>query len=75
MPELDGWTVLRELKADPELRDLPVVLVTILGDREMGYTLGAADYLTKPIDADALLRALGRDSGGPSPAGGGPGRR
>jgi CheY-like chemotaxis protein len=52
--------VLRELKADPELRDIPVVLVTILGDREMGYTLGAADYLTKPIDTDALLQALGR---------------
>jgi signal transduction histidine kinase/CheY-like chemotaxis protein len=60
MPELDGWTVLRELKADSELRDIPVVLVTILGDREMGYTLGAADYLTKPIDTDALLQALGR---------------
>jgi signal transduction histidine kinase/DNA-binding response OmpR family regulator len=60
MPELDGWAVLRELKADPELRDLPVVLVTILGDREMGYTLGAADYLTKPIDTDMLLRALDR---------------
>ena len=60
MPELDGWAVLRELKADPELRDIPVVLVTILGDREMGYALGAADYLTKPIDTDALLRALGR---------------
>jgi CheY-like chemotaxis protein len=37
-----------------------VVLVTILGDREMGYALGAADYLTKPIDTDALLQALGR---------------
>jgi signal transduction histidine kinase/CheY-like chemotaxis protein len=60
MPELDGWTVLRELKADSELRDIPVVLVTVLGDREMGYTLGAADYLTKPIDTDALLQALGR---------------
>ena len=60
MPELDGWAVLRELKADPELRDIPVVLVTILGDREMGFALGAADYLTKPIDTDALLQALGR---------------
>jgi CheY-like chemotaxis protein/anti-sigma regulatory factor (Ser/Thr protein kinase) len=59
MPELDGWTVLRELKANAELRDIPVILVTILGDREMGFTLGAADYLTKPIDTDALLRALG----------------
>jgi signal transduction histidine kinase/CheY-like chemotaxis protein len=60
MPELDGWTVLRELKADPELHAIPVVLVTILGDREMGYALGAADYLAKPIDTDALLQALGR---------------
>src|SRR5215217_1608552 len=60
MPELDGWAVLRELKADPELRDVPVILVTILGDREMGYTLGAADYLTKTIDTDTLLRALDR---------------
>ena len=37
MPDVDGWAVLRALKADPELRDIPVVLVTILGDREMGY--------------------------------------
>jgi CheY-like chemotaxis protein len=52
--------VLRELKADPELREIPVVLVTILGDREMGYALGAADYLIKPIDSGALLSVLGR---------------
>jgi signal transduction histidine kinase/CheY-like chemotaxis protein len=60
MPEFDGWAVLRELKADPELREIPVVLVTILGDREMGYALGAADYLIKPIDSGALLSVLGR---------------
>src|SRR3954468_17289790 len=60
MPEMDGWAVLRELKADPDLRGIPVLLVTILGDREMGYTLGAADYLTKPVDADALSQVLGR---------------
>jgi CheY-like chemotaxis protein len=60
MPEFDGWAVLRELKADPELREIPVVLVTMLGDREMGYALGAADYLIKPIDTGALLRVLGR---------------
>ena len=60
MPAFDGWAVLRELKADPELREIPVVLVTILGDREMGYALGAADYLIKPIDTEALLRVLGR---------------
>ena len=60
MPEMDGWAVLRELKADPDLRGIPVLLVTVLGDREMGYTLGAADYLTKPVETDALLQALSR---------------
>ena len=60
MPEMDGWAVLRTLKADPSLRDIPVILVTILGEREMGYALGAADYLTKPVDAEALARALSR---------------
>ncbi len=60
MPEFDGWAVLRELKADPDLRGIPVILVTVLGDREMGYALGAADYLTKPINAEALSTALSR---------------
>jgi PAS domain S-box-containing protein len=60
MPEMDGWAVLRALKANPALRDIPVILVTILGEREMGYALGAADYLTKPVDAEALARALSR---------------
>ncbi len=64
MPEMDGWSVLRELKADPDLREIPVVMVTILGDREMGYALGAADYLTKPIDTGALLRVIERVAGG-----------
>ena len=60
MPEFDGWAVLREIKADPDLRGIPVVLVSVLGDREMGYALGAADYLTKPVDAEALVQVLGR---------------
>jgi signal transduction histidine kinase/DNA-binding response OmpR family regulator len=64
MPELDGWAVLRALKADPELHDIPVVLLSVLGDREMGYALGAADYLTKPIDVGLLLRVLNRHQGG-----------
>jgi signal transduction histidine kinase/DNA-binding response OmpR family regulator len=72
MPEMDGWAVLRVLKADPELRDIPVVLVTILDDREMGYTLGAVDLITKPFDPAALVevlerhrsRAAARDGGG-----------
>jgi hypothetical protein len=64
MPGLDGWAVLRELKADPHLRAIPVILITVLGDREMGYALGAVDYLVKPIDPDALVRTLERYRGG-----------
>lgn len=60
MPDLDGWAVLRQLKADAGLADIPVILVTVLGDREMGLALGAADYLTKPIEPNELVRVLGR---------------
>ena len=51
MPDLDGWSVLKALKDDPELREIPVVLVTIMADRDMGFALGAADFVTKPFDA------------------------
>jgi signal transduction histidine kinase/DNA-binding response OmpR family regulator len=60
MPDLDGWSVLKGLKADPELCDIPVVLVTIMGDRDLGFALGAADYITKPFDREVLMRAVGR---------------
>jgi CheY-like chemotaxis protein len=60
MPDLDGWSVLKALKADPELCDIPVVLVTIMRDRDLGFALGAADYLTKPLDREALMRVVGR---------------
>jgi signal transduction histidine kinase/CheY-like chemotaxis protein len=60
MPDLDGWSVLKALKADPELCNIPVVLVTIMGDRDLGFALGAADYITKPLDRDLLMRAVGR---------------
>jgi signal transduction histidine kinase/CheY-like chemotaxis protein len=60
MPDLDGWAVLRALKEDPELREIPVILLTILRDQDLGYALGAADFLTKPIDTDALVRLLRR---------------
>ncbi|MDQ3672906.1 MAG: ATP-binding protein, partial [Gemmatimonadota bacterium] len=46
MPDLDGWAVLRSLKDDTELCDIPVILVTVLGDRDMGVALGAAEHLT-----------------------------
>ena len=60
MPDLDGWSVLKALKADPDLCDIPVVLVTIMRDRDLGFALGAADYITKPLDRDVLMRVVGR---------------
>jgi signal transduction histidine kinase/CheY-like chemotaxis protein len=58
MPDLDGWTVLAALKGDPLLSDIPVVLVTIEDNRSRGYALGAADYMTKPVDRDRLVSVL-----------------
>jgi signal transduction histidine kinase/CheY-like chemotaxis protein len=58
MPDLDGWTVLAALKGDPELAGIPVIFVTILDERTKGYSLGAADYLVKPIDRERLTQVL-----------------
>ncbi len=60
MPGLDGWTVLGRLKEDEELKDTPVVMLTIVDDKNMGFALGASEYLTKPIDRDRLLSVLRR---------------
>jgi PAS domain S-box-containing protein len=60
MPTKDGWKVLAELKADAELSDIPVVLVTILNNKQMGYALGASDYVTKPLDFERLGEVLRR---------------
>ena len=60
MPDLDGWSVLKALKADPDLCDIPVVLVTIMRDRDLGFALGAADYITKPLEREVLMRVVGR---------------
>ena len=58
MPEMDGWSVLSALKSDPDLSDIPVIMLTLAEDRDKGYALGAADYLTKPIDRDRLVAVL-----------------
>ncbi len=50
MPGMDGWTVLLSLKAIPELADIPVVMLTIADNKNLGYSLGAAEFLTKPLD-------------------------
>jgi len=58
MPGMGGWAVLTALKSDPETADIPVVMLTVVDDKNLGYTLGAADYLTKPIDRSLLARVL-----------------
>ncbi len=58
MPDFDGWSVLRTLKADSTTSHIPVVLASILDERNTGFSLGAADYLTKPVEKDNLLRSI-----------------
>ncbi len=60
MPGMDGWTVLSVLKADQELSEIPVIMLTINDNQNLGYTLGATDYLSKPIDRERLLSVLMR---------------
>jgi PAS domain S-box-containing protein len=60
MPDIDGWAVLRLLKADPHLRDTPVVMITMVDDKSKGYSLGATEFLTKPVERGRLLSALER---------------
>lgn len=50
MPSMDGWQVLSVLKSDPELTHIPVIMLTLVDDKQHGYALGAAEYLVKPID-------------------------
>jgi len=60
MPRMDGWSVLTELKADPELARIPVVMVTIVDEKAFGFSLGASDYLLKPIEWDRLRGVMER---------------
>jgi GAF domain-containing protein/CheY-like chemotaxis protein len=58
MPGMDGWAVLSALKADPDLVEIPVIMLTLVDDRNLGYALGASDYLIKPVDRERLLGVL-----------------
>lgn len=58
MPEMDGWGVLALLKADPELADIPVIMLTIIDNKRMGFALGASEYLTKPVRPERLREVL-----------------
>jgi PAS domain S-box-containing protein len=60
MPRMDGWGVLSALKAEPELADTPVVMVTVVQERGLAFSLGAADYLNKPVEWSRLKRVLDR---------------
>jgi signal transduction histidine kinase/DNA-binding response OmpR family regulator len=60
MPGVDGWAVLSQLKTDPALADIPVIMLTIVDDKTTGYALGASEYLTKPIDREQLFAALSK---------------
>lgn len=60
MPGMDGWAVLQQLKADAETQDIPVIMLTMVDDKNIGFALGATDYLTKPIDRSRLAAVLGR---------------
>ena len=68
MPQLDGWGALKELKADAELRDIPVIMVTVLNERGMAIPLGAADFVTKPVDRQRLTAILREHCAGPGGA-------
>ena len=60
MPDWDGWTVLNKLKADSELAEIPVIMVTIVDNEAMGRDLGASSYLIKPVDRERLVTLIER---------------
>jgi len=66
MPEMDGWSVLRTLKADKQVAHIPVVMASIIDEKKKGFSLGAADYLSKPVERDRLIGSISKLLGGKS---------
>jgi CheY-like chemotaxis protein len=60
MPHKDGWQLLHELQTDATTRDIPIIVLSIVDNKALGYRLGAFDYLLKPVDREAILTALTR---------------
>jgi CheY-like chemotaxis protein len=60
LPDRQGWEVLHDLKADPGTADIPVIVVSVVDRESLGISLGAADYLVKPVNWDLLFKVLGR---------------
>ena len=63
MPGMDGWEAITRLKANPETRDIPIIVLSIVDNKELGYRLGADEYLIKPVDRESLGRVLQRYEG------------
>ncbi len=63
MPHIDGWSVLSSLKADPTTSQIPVIMASILDEKKKGFSLGAADYLSKPIERERLLNSIKKHIG------------
>ncbi|MHB1661790.1 MAG: response regulator [bacterium] len=58
IPKKDGWEVLSELKSDKEIKNIPVIITSIIDNKDLGFALGATDYLIKPIDRETLIHTL-----------------
>ena len=63
MPKQDGWSVLKELKENPATKDIPVIVISINGDKQIGFGVSAFEYFVKPISSDKLLSAFARLEG------------
>jgi signal transduction histidine kinase/DNA-binding response OmpR family regulator/HAMP domain-containing protein len=60
LPKKDGWNVLKDLKENPETEDIPVIMVSIISDKNLGYGLGAYEYIVKPISSEKLTHAFNK---------------
>ena len=60
LPSIDGWSVIASLKADPALAAIPVIFLTMVDQKVLGYSLGAADFLVKPVDRALLSKTIAR---------------
>jgi CheY-like chemotaxis protein len=58
MPRVDGWSVISALKADPQLAGIPVIVISMVENQSMALSLGAAEYLAKPVNRDRLVSVL-----------------
>jgi signal transduction histidine kinase/CheY-like chemotaxis protein len=58
MPKVDGWSVLGIMKSEPALEHIPVIMLTIVDDRNLGFSLGASEFMTKPVDRTKLMALL-----------------